>query len=449
MSIAIPTQPSASSPSKSPTSLAGRIHGALDYDYCPWANKWVYWLKHPFWLLVIAAITAIFCGIYVSPAVLLMGVSLAVLLVMGIAWPWLAVRGLTAKLRFRQTRSREGEPIEVEVEVTNAWPWPVWGLKLSRGFQLVSIERGAGWDGSFEHGLTVTGVRGWATEAIDAVFKPTVRGVYPLVTPSIETSFPFGLYSARKTLSDWNTLVVWPGKTALKTLPDAVEIASREDRTSDKRAGDVGDVLGTRWFRQGDSLRRVHWAQSARQGRLIVVERQQPISCALRLVLDLDPKHHGGEGREASIERLLRTAASIIESMHAQHATIECVIGHETIMVNSSASDLRRCLDQLAKVPAKGIHVCAQHGLCCSPGHRHRAMSEYLLTTQRGFSNLMHGEHWSSNHHLIVVGSESTPIPASCHDHVHCACKPWLELDPKEDVLAQLPRQWERACRVA
>lgn len=423
-----------------PRSWLAWLHRVLHHDFCPGANRWVYWMRHPFWLVLAAAVTAVLCGVFVSPVVLILGATLLGLLLVGVFWPLLAVGGLTVRLRFRQSRCREGEPVEVELEVTNRWPWPAWGLRLSQGFR---------WGDKDQSGLTVAGVSGWSTDTIDAVFTPPCRGIYPRQPPWVETAFPFGLYSARKPLAEWNTLVVWPASTTLHTLPDAAEIEAREDHTSDRRAGDVGDVLGTRWFRQGDSLRRVHWAQSARQGRLIVCERQQPVSCALRLVLDLDPRSHGGEGREASLERLLRTAASIIESMHAQHAVVECVIGRTCHVVRSPANDLKRCLDALAAIPAEGLADCAEHGGCCAAGLRHRALSEYVLTTAKGFAALRHRRHWSANHHFIVVGAAAAPMPETCRDHEHCGCRPWLELSADDDVLTALPRRWERACRVA
>lgn len=416
------------------------FHRALHHDFCPWANRWVYWLKHPFWLLLAASLTAVLCGVFVSPAVLILGIVLTGLMVIGVVWPLLAVWGLTVRLRFKQSRCREGQPVEVELHITNRWPWPAWGLRLSPGFR---------WGGKDQEGLTVAGVSGWTTEAIDAVFSPPCRGIYPHTTPWVETAFPFGLYAARKPLAEWNALVVWPASTKLTTLPDAVEIEAREDRTSDRRAGDVGDVLGTRGFRPGDSLRRVHWPQSARQGRLIVCERQRPIACALRLVLDLDPRHHGGEGREASVERLLRTAASIIESMHAQHARVECVIGRTCHVIGSSAQALKHCLDGLAAIPPHGLSDCDEHGGCCATGRQHQAVTEYVLTTARGFAAWMHRRHWSANHHFVVVGAAATPPPETCRDHGHCHCRPWLELSAEHDVLTELPCRWERACRVA
>lgn len=422
----------------SPREATSRWTSILETDFCPWANRWVYWLKNPFWILLIAAVTAVICGVLVSGTALVLGSVMLALLGLGVLWPWVSLRGVSCSLRFDQTRARDGEVVPVEVTITNRWPWPVWGLSLVRGFS--TTEHG---------GFALAMVGGWSTGRVMWSFRPEGRGIYPLTTPLIETGFPFGLYVARQPASCQNTLTVWPRRVLLDELPDAVEIESREDRTSDRRAGDVGDILGTRGFRQGDSLRRVHWAQSARQGRLIVCERQMPTSCALRLVLDLEPTHHAGVGCERSLERLLRVTASIIESMHTQHSYVECVLGSRTLSVGTSAAELRMCLDALAAIPAEGIAECHHHGVCCASKGRHRALSEFVLTTERGLAAQLHRRHWSENHHYIVIGAPATPMPADCHEHTHCACRPWLETTREGDVLADLPRRWRRACRVA
>ncbi|MGL4462678.1 MAG: DUF58 domain-containing protein, partial [Planctomycetia bacterium] len=360
---------------------------------------------------------------------------------------WITVQGLRGQVRFTQSRGREGSPTTVELTIVNRWPWPAWGLSLARGF---GSSEGSGDDGP---GAALAMVGGWSTRRVDWTFRPGRRGVYPLEAPALETAFPFGLYRARKPIDAVDQLIVHPARTTLDALPDAVEIEAQEQRGSDRRAGDVGDVLGARWFRQGDSLRRVHWAQSARQGRLIVCERQQPAFLALRVVLDLEPAHHGGVGREASLERLIRVAASIVESMHAQHAQVEYAVGPDLFVLGASAADLRKCLDRLSAIPARGVDACGEHGPCCGPfrgtARRHRAATEFVVTTARGFARSMHQRHWAENHHFIVVGAEATPTPADCATHDHCRCRPWLELPAAEDALATLPRLWQRACRVA
>lgn len=412
-----------------------QLHHGLNHDFCPWANKWVYWLKHPFWIVLTAAFTAALCGLFVGPTVLAFGAALILILLLGVLWPWLSLRGVHGQIRFLHSRGRAGELVPVEIELTNLWPWPVWGLELARGFYRTPDE-GA-------NGVALSWIAGWSTTRLTWNFQPTLRGVYPLDTPQLESGFPFGLYRARRTLAVQNELIVWPRSIALDAMPDAVEIESREDRTSDRRAGDVGDMLGTRWFRQGDSLRRVHWAQSARQGRLIVCERQTPVSCALRIVLDLHPRHHADVGQINSLESLLSIAASLLESLHRQHATLECVIGRETLRIGRSAADLKWCLDALSRIPATGLAHDSPEVWGGLAKRRHRALAEYVLTTSRGYPVLRSQRLDSAR---FVVLNLPRWMPAS--DLSLTVTRPWMEPAAGDDLLKELPRHWRRACCV-
>lgn len=426
-----------------PSILASSL-SALNTDFCPWANRWVYWLKHPFWVVLVAVLAAIACGVLVSTQVLALGLAMAVCLAWGVAYPWLCVRGLTGRLRYGKVRVQENETVTLEIEVENHCPWPVWGLQLSGG---ISAD-----DGSDQHApLVIPMLGGWSRRTISFKWRPAVRGVYPRGPARLQTAFPFGLYAAKTKIAVENSLIVWPGQARLEELPDAIEFESREDRTSSQRAGDAGDILGTRPFRPGDLLRRVHWAQSARHGELVVCERQLPVSCALRLVIDLDPAHHSGSGADSSLNRVLRVAASLLGSMHRQHAQIECRVGNQEFLINGGQQSLQRCLDALAAVPEGGREACSTHGLCCHAPGRHRAVTEYLLTTSSGFASLMHDSHWAPHHHYIVVRTASS-AEATLREPLReagCHCRPWLETSDRADLLAELPTLWRRACRVA
>ena len=39
----------------------------LNTDFCPWANRYVYWLKKPLGILIVAAAASLLCGIFVAP----------------------------------------------------------------------------------------------------------------------------------------------------------------------------------------------------------------------------------------------------------------------------------------------------------------------------------------------------------------------------------------------
>jgi len=71
------------------------------------------------------------------------------------------------------------------------------------------------------------------------------------------------------------------------------------------------DDAGTREYRQGDDLRRVHWRSTARLGQLMVRREEQPWQARCTLLLDTRSRAHGGEGPGSSFEWGVSAAASI------------------------------------------------------------------------------------------------------------------------------------------
>jgi uncharacterized protein (DUF58 family) len=229
----------------------------------------------------------------------------------------------------------------------------------------------------------------------------------------------------------------------LHSLPDAVEIDPRDERFSERHAGDAGEVLGTRGFREGDSLRRIHWPQSARHQRLIVCERQAPATCAVTLAVNLEPcAYVGCEG--ACLEQVIRVAASVCESLHRQHADVECRIGHELFRIGGSASGLRRLMDFLARVPRGGMLHAVGVPAATS---RIRSRLAIVVTTDL-VAAAHHGDHRvCPPQRLIVVRTERQAAAESAD--LSAGCHPWIEVGSVCDLATELPQRWRRACCVA
>ena len=146
-----------SEPSRlSPSAQRWPLAWLLEYDFCPWANRWLYWMKRPIASLALAGFAALACAIFVKPlALVACGATLLVVL-LGYVWPSVAVRGLDCSIRFTQTRVSENETATIRVRIVNRWPWPVWGMSLDGGFNggneginsrvaSVALARVAGW----------------------------------------------------------------------------------------------------------------------------------------------------------------------------------------------------------------------------------------------------------------------------------------------------------------
>ena len=390
-----------------------RINSALSVDLCPSYNRYVYWLKNPFWLLVLAAAGAALCGVLVSPLAFLLCGILLLLLGAGVLMPWLAVRGIHCSVVFDVPRSRVGSPAVVRLHVRNRWPIPVWGLSLIRGFAHDATHDG-------DEGVALARVPGWSSVEYSWPFIPSHRGQYPLTTAEVETGFPFGIFYARKSAQVEGHLVVWPRTARLAGIPDFSESPQNEDSFCDRRVGDNGDMTGTRLFRNADSLRRVHWSQTARQQTLIVTERQAPATSTVRVAVDLTSESHPAELADVTLERCVQTVASLCESLHRQHCQIELEIGGQLIMAGEAAAGYQRLMDTLA---------VAELSLERSHNRFRRGGSAIRVTTTRG--------QQSDHSHQIIVDALPTGSGG------------WIDLDESSDVLNQLSGLWRRVCRDA
>jgi uncharacterized protein (DUF58 family) len=141
--------------------------------------------------------------------------------------------------------------------------------------------------------------------------RSEVRGRYQLGPMSIRLTDPFGLCELHRSFSSRDTLVVTP---PIHQLP-VVELAGEWTGSGESRSRSIAsageDDAGTREYRQGDDLRRVHWRSTARRGQLMVRREEQPWQARCTVLLDTRSLAHGGEGPGSSFEWAVSATASI------------------------------------------------------------------------------------------------------------------------------------------
>ncbi len=412
---------------KSNHSVLNSLNQMLHHDFCPQINEWVYWMKNPFWCLSLSILTALVCGLLVNSAILYIATALAMIIAVGVLWPWVSVKGLAAELSFNKVRTQCGEPVGARLIVKNNWPWPAWGVYLRHPFSEHS-------DHLCE--VAIDCIPGWKTSEYTWNFIPRKRGVYSTSTAFLETAFPFGLYKKKISLSMDSVLIVWPEISKLAFMPELREVSSSEDRFASHRAGDYGDVIGTRTFRLGDSLRRVHWSQSARQGQIIVTERQAAAVCALRVIPDLNQSHYQNGNRD-SLEAIIRITASICHSLLKQHACIECLVGNQLFRCEGNQRDQNLLLDELACIPADGLPDSEVK-------HTRSPLPEFVITNSRGYIKQLQNN--SSPHRSRSIVVQDSPTQEIEHDPI-CQCEPWMRLNtPDESREKAFTDSWKKAC---
>lgn len=380
-----------------------KLGTALTTDFCPWANRWVYWLKNPFWVLLAAVIVSAACAAFINPMIYAITVLLLIVVGTGTILPWLSIRGISCELLFDVRRVRFQEPALIRLQIRNRSWFPVWGLSLIEGFSTADASH-AVTDG--DDGIAFGRISGRSTMEYTWAFAAAHRGIYPVhESAMVETSFPFGLFRSQRRAKVNGRLIVWPETIELDGLPDSAEQESPDDEFSDRRVGEFGDMLGVRPFRMGDSLRRVHWAQTARQQTLIVTERQAPVTSVARVWLDLSASSHPLSTRAETVEQCVRTAASICDSLHAQGCRVELQVGNDLYVGDRRSGGLERVMDALATAAVNdatdartatedsgrgfGVMITTEHGfvsdgirqiVVTSAGVDHPGQTEDILT---------------------------------------------------------------------
>ena len=300
--------------------LIERALRAANHDFCPQLNQYVYWLKKPIGWVVGALFFSILIGMFVGPQGYVLSFAFLSLLVLGLLWPWLSMRGIRCSVDIQRGAMREHEVANVVLKVSNFWPIPVFGLIVEGDF-LQGIDAEEEPVAFALKRVSALSVNEFLIEVI-----PQRRGLLPCGDVVIKNGFPFGLTDVSKSITNVKPSLVWPAVETLEENP--LRDGNRFDvfGAMSDRSGNDGETIGVRSWQRGDGLRNIHWAQTARSTQLMVRERQTPSTTSTNVVLDLFPKHHVGRGVHDSYETAIRVAASICNQLHQMRCRVQVVI---------------------------------------------------------------------------------------------------------------------------
>ena len=402
----------------------------LTHDFCPGANRWVYWVKHPVACLAAVGIAAVLFAVLLKPLAWVVVAAVSLVLAVGLVWPWLTIRGLDCSIRFETPRVTEGDAVTATISIRNCWPWPAWGLALQERFETAFGEIASPEECDVNL-LALSKVPGWSSSDFRWVIHPQDFGVYPAEPPRIGCGFPFGLYRSVAAVATQNSLLVWPRVIPLEALLDAGTVSMAEDQFSDCLVGEFGDLTGTRAFREGDSLRRVHWAQTARHDRLIVCERQAAVISAVEIVVDLANLPFGPAKDQASAWAV-RIAASLARAWHIENSAVAVTLNSERVSIRPGRQGHEQLFDAFAQLP----HAVLRDG-GRSPTPKNSGL-QIVVTTDRGcidrISRFDHTDRWC----VLVESGETSErtLPNT------------IRVDVNQPVPEQFRRGWRAVCHV-
>jgi uncharacterized protein (DUF58 family) len=247
-----------------------------------------------------------FAGLLLHPRAFVVGAAAAAILLLGVAGPWLSLRGVRGTLWFPQRRAEVGGNVAVRLKARGGWPWHAYGLLVRAGW-VAPGDSSAGEDLS----LSVARLSGWGWSEFSWTLPAPRRGVYPLAPVAIVTRFPFGFWEARRTIASQGQVTVWPRIVRLPAVAGLGGWGGPSGEIPGRRAGAAGSISGVRPYQPGEPLRRVHWQQTARHDRLIVCERSQTVSAEASLIVET----HAAVYRQTAGDDLLEEALSVAATL--------------------------------------------------------------------------------------------------------------------------------------
>jgi uncharacterized protein (DUF58 family) len=274
----------------------------------------------------------------------------ALVAVMGLSYLYvrLASRSLYA-IRAFAPRAYEEEEVRVSLTIANRFGLPLFLVEVRDWFacdalpekRLIAQRIPAGGAVRIEYGgLCAHG-----------------RGRFDIGPLEIAVSDPLGLFRYARTFGQLSELVVYPRTFEVRDL-GLQELQWRAPvSVSTDRTGHASTFYGTREYRPGDNIRRIHWPSTLRWGRWILKEFEQDTNLEVTCFLDLNRATLRGVGRGSNIEHAVRIAASIAGHVTSRLCSFQLIADPGSPLVlpaRPGKSQLVAALDALARVKPTG-----------------------------------------------------------------------------------------------
>lgn len=150
------------------------------------------------------------------------------------------------------------------------------------------------------------------------------RGRFLLPSFGIGRTDPLGLLSTARASEPSRVVLAYPRFFTLDDLdlpagrryqPGGIPLASN--------LGDSTEFVGTREFREGDPLRRIHWRSWARRGKPVVKEYHEEYFSRVALVLDTYLRRRPRPVERESFEAAISVLASIADHMSRSEEVVD------------------------------------------------------------------------------------------------------------------------------
>jgi uncharacterized protein (DUF58 family) len=261
---------------------------------------------------------------------------------------WLLLAYFTVHLQLSRkvvSRINEGDTLEVALKIQSRGFLPVFNFILEDNFSSSLLDQEKK---SFFIGYL--GLKSSCKIKYDYLcFK---RGEYK-IGPFIVYFFdPLNLLFFKRIYNVYSEVVVYPQIFKIEKFPALTRsILPWFGIETARSSGDEDEFYGVREYKEGESVKKIHWISSARKNNLIVKQYQLQSFFGTTIIFNLEKSKNLGEGKESVAEYIIKIAASVAYHLTERGVSIELLV-HIGEMVHLPFNKGQEHLEDILRVLA-------------------------------------------------------------------------------------------------
>lgn len=321
--------------------------------------------------MTIAGLLALFGVLFRQPALVLVGVGVA-LVALGLRLWWdFALVATTYTRDFSSRRAFHGDEVTVTLETVNLKPLPVTRLEVAE-----YVTENVDIPGRTLERTELANRRLFRTlfslgfyERVDYhyTFRTHRRGWYRFGPATLTATDPFGLVRRKRQYEGLDGVLTYPRVVPLTQVIVPARQPYGDFRPPQALLEDPMRIAGVRQYAPGDSPRRIHWRATARTGELQTRVSEPSATPVAAVFLDTITFSHLWEGQQSDLMELAVVVASSLSAQLLEgryqvglyaNAPIPEVSRSVRIPPGRRAGQLTHILERLAMIaPAFGERI--------------------------------------------------------------------------------------------
>jgi uncharacterized protein (DUF58 family) len=243
------------------------------------------------------------------------------------------------------SRATEGDTLEVSARIRNTSFLPVFNFILEDKFSFTrSVQEKKNFFVSF---LNLK-----SSCEVNYDFLCFKRGEYKTGPFVVYFFDPLNLFFFKRTYPVYSEVVVYPRIFRIEKFPPLTRsILPWFGIETARSSGDDDEFYGVREYKDGESVKKIHWISSARKNKLIVKQFQLQSFFGATIIFNLEKAKNLGQGKESVAEYIIKIAASVASYLNEKGVSIE-LLAHIGEIVHLPFNKGQEHLDNILRILA-------------------------------------------------------------------------------------------------